>query len=136
MQYKVSRDTKVAAVGINVCTGRKWSAPRELQVIWVRQKVLVGMVATGQSGLDYFPSCQIGKAKGKEQPHLLQGGVSGGVETNYQVRQTFTHRAKMRHLPALCVLGEYPFNISSAAALKPWPMSITAGAMTSCSWQL
>ena len=48
MQYRDSRDPKVAAAGIEVRTGRKWSAARELQVAEarVRQKALVGMVAT------------------------------------------------------------------------------------------
>ena len=68
MQYKYSRDPKVAAAGVEVHTGRKWSAARELQVAEarLRQRVLVGTVATEQAGLGYFPSYQVSKAKGKE----------------------------------------------------------------------
>lgn len=82
MQYRHSRDPKVAAAGIEVRTSRKWSTTRELQVAeeWLRQKVLVGTVAKGRSGLGFFPSCQIGKANGKEQQHLLQEEVCAGVE--------------------------------------------------------
>lgn len=44
MQYRDSRDPKVATVGIEVHTGRKWSAARELQAAEarLRQKALVG----------------------------------------------------------------------------------------------
>lgn len=49
MQYRYSRDPKVAAAGIEVNTGRKWNAARELQVAEarLRQKALVGTVASG-----------------------------------------------------------------------------------------
>lgn len=57
MQYKDSRYHKVAAAGIGVCTGRKWSAAKELQVAeaQLRQKDLIGTMATARSELSYFP---------------------------------------------------------------------------------
>ncbi len=60
--------SQVAAAGIEVHTGRKGSASRELQVAeaCLRHKVIVQKVAKGRSGLGYFPSCQISKATEKE----------------------------------------------------------------------
>lgn len=185
MQYRYSRDPKVAAAGIEVHTGRKWNAARELQVAEarLRQKALVGTVASGRTGLGYFPSFQVSKAKGKERLHLLQEEVRAGAEEEwvsqmvglsqqgawtrwentqqrkitwsdfwqvdfYHIRflvqvvydtlpsPTNTHGAKLKHLSALSVLGEGLFNISSAAAPKPWPMDATAGATIRCSRQL
>lgn len=77
MQYRDSRDPKVAAAGIKVCTGRKWSAARELEVAEarLRQKALVRTVARGRSGLGFFPSIQVETARGKERQHLLQEEV-------------------------------------------------------------
>lgn len=84
MQYRYSKDPKVAAAGIEVRTGRKWKAARELQVAEarLRQKALVGMVASGRAGLGYFPSCQVSKAKAKERLHLLQEEVRAGQRRN------------------------------------------------------
>lgn len=81
MQYRDLRDSKVAAAGIEVDSGRKWSAARELQVVegQLRQRALVGVMATGQSGLGFFPSCQIGRASGKECQHLLQEEVCASI---------------------------------------------------------
>ena len=52
------RDSKVAAGGIEIRTGRKWSAKNEVGNAEerLRQKALVGTVAIGRAGLDYFPS--------------------------------------------------------------------------------
>lgn len=82
MPYRYSRDPKVAAAGTEVRTGRKWNAARELQVAEarLRQKALVRMVASWRAGLGYFPSCQVSKAKGKEQLHLLHEEVRAGAE--------------------------------------------------------
>lgn len=68
MQYRDSRNPKVAAAGIDVCTGRKWSAARKLWVTeeWLKQRALVGMMAAGQSGLGCFPGFQIIKTTGKD----------------------------------------------------------------------
>lgn len=50
LQY---RDQKVSAAGIEVRTGRKWRAEREVEVAesCLRQKELVGTLATGRAGL-------------------------------------------------------------------------------------
>lgn len=45
---------------------------------------------------------------------------------SYQVQQTFTSGAKVRHLPALVVLEEDPWNTSLAAAQKPLEMGAIA----------
>lgn len=81
MQYQDTKDSKVAAAGIEVHSGRKWSAARELQVVEgrLRQRALVGVMAAGQSGLGFFPSCQVGRARGKKCQHLLQEEVRAGI---------------------------------------------------------
>lgn len=58
LQYRESRDPKVASAGIQVRTGRKWSAGKALVVAesWLRQKELVGPIATGCASIGYFPS--------------------------------------------------------------------------------
>lgn len=53
-----------------------------------------------------------------------------------QAQQTSTNGTRVGQLPALCVLEEGSFNISSAAAPKPWPMDVIAGTTTRCSRQL
>ena len=68
MLYWDSKDSKVAAAGIEVRTGRKWSAKKELGNTEerLRQKALVGTVAIDRAGQGYFPSTQIHKAKRKQ----------------------------------------------------------------------
>ncbi len=80
VQY--SRDCKVSSAGIEVRTGRKWKVEKAVEVAesCLRQKALVGTLATGRAGLGYFPKTQVGKAKGKERHHLLQEEVRAGVE--------------------------------------------------------
>ena len=65
--YRDSKDPRVPAASIEVHSGRKWSAEKELEKTeeWLRQKALVGMVVIGCTGLGYFPSTQIHKARGK-----------------------------------------------------------------------
>lgn len=46
----------------------------------LRQKELVGTLATGRAGLGYFPKTQVGKAQGKERHYLLQEEVRTGME--------------------------------------------------------
>ena len=47
--YRDSRDLKVSGAGIEIRTGRKWNAARELKVAEERlqQKAMVGTVASG-----------------------------------------------------------------------------------------
>ena len=82
MLYRDSKDPKVAAAGIEVCTGRKWSAKKEMGNAEERlkQKALVGTVAIGRAGLGYFPSTQIHKATGKQRRNLIQEEVRASVE--------------------------------------------------------
>ena len=82
MQYRDSKDPKVSAAGVEVRTGRKWSATKELQVAEerLRQRALVGTVAKGRAGLGFFPSTRYDKTRGKERHHLLQEEVRAGVE--------------------------------------------------------
>ena len=82
MLYRDSKDLNVAAAGIEVCTGRKWSAKKELGKAEerLRQKALVGTVAIGRPGLGYFPSIQIHKAIGKQWQNLIQEEVHTTVE--------------------------------------------------------
>ena len=82
LQYRESRDPKVAAAGIQVRTGRKWRADKALEVAEsrLRQKALVGLIATGRAGIGYLPATRVDKAKGKERQHLVQEEVRAGVE--------------------------------------------------------
>ena len=52
--YRDSRDLKVSGAGIEIRTGRKWSAARELKVAEKRlqQKAMVGTVASGTRAWD------------------------------------------------------------------------------------
>ncbi|XP_041920594.1 uncharacterized protein LOC121684601 [Alosa sapidissima] len=74
LQYRESRDEKVASAGIQVRTGRKWRAVEALEVAEsrLRQKVLVGSIASGRAGIGYFPSTRVDKAQGKQRQHLIQ----------------------------------------------------------------
>lgn len=82
LQYRDSRDPKVASAGIQVKTGRKWSAGKALEVAEsrLRQKALVGSIATGHAGIGYFPTTRVENPKGKERQHLIQEEVRAGVE--------------------------------------------------------
>lgn len=81
LQYRDSRDCKVSSAGIEVRTGRKWKAEKAVEVeSCLRQKTLVGILATGRADLGYFPKTQVSKARGKERHQLLQEKVLAGVE--------------------------------------------------------
>ena len=56
LQYIESEDPKVAAAGIQIRSGRKWSAKRELQVAEerLRHKAILGSIAKGRAGLGFF----------------------------------------------------------------------------------
>lgn len=55
MPCRESRNPKIATARIEVHTGRKQSAAREMQVAgaWLRQRALSGMVASAHAGLGY-----------------------------------------------------------------------------------
>ena len=82
LQYAESEDPKVAAAGIQIRSGRKWSAKRELQVAEerLRHKAILGSIAIGRAGLGFFPSTHTNSAKGKERCQLIQEEVREGVE--------------------------------------------------------
>ncbi len=82
LQYRESRDPKVASAGIQVRTGRKWKADKALEVAEsrLRQKALLGLIATGRAGIGYHPATRVDKARGKERQHLVQEEVRAGVE--------------------------------------------------------
>ncbi|XP_062272394.1 LOW QUALITY PROTEIN: uncharacterized protein LOC133978067 [Scomber scombrus] len=82
LQYRDSRDCKVSTAGIEVRTGRKWRADKAVEVAEsrLRQKALVGTLASGRAGLGYFPKTQVSKTHGKERHHLFQEEVRVGVE--------------------------------------------------------
>ena len=82
LQYTESEDPNVAAAGIQIRSGRKWSAKRELQVVEerLRHKAILGSIAKGRAGLGVFPSTHTNSAKGKERCQLIQEEVREGVE--------------------------------------------------------
>ena len=82
LQYAESEDPKVAAAGIQIRSGRKWSAKRELQVAEerLRHKAILGLIAKGRAGLGFFPSTHTNSTKGKERRQLIQEEVCEGLE--------------------------------------------------------
>ena len=86
--YRDSRDLKVSGAGIEICTGRKWSAARELKVAEERlqQKAMVGTVASGTRGLGYYLSPRIDNTRGKESRALLQKEVREGIEESRRAK--------------------------------------------------
>ena len=82
LQYTESEDPKVAAAGIQIRSGRKWSARRELQVAEerLRHTDILGSIAKGRAGLVFFPSTHTISAKVKERRHLILEEVREGVE--------------------------------------------------------
>ncbi|XP_061733213.1 uncharacterized protein LOC133536595 [Nerophis ophidion] len=82
LQYRESSDPKVAQAGIEVRTGRKWRAVEAVDVAEarLRQKVLVGIVAQGRSGLGSRRTPRYDKAQGKEKRSLILEEVRAGVE--------------------------------------------------------
>lgn len=99
LQYRDSRDQKLSAAGIEVRTERKWRAEREVEVAksHLRQKELVGTLATGTAGLGLFPKTQVGKARGKERHQLIQEDVRAGVEEK-RVSTTVGAQAKWKNI--------------------------------------
>ncbi|XP_061878077.1 uncharacterized protein LOC133630482 [Entelurus aequoreus] len=82
LQYRESSDPKVAQAGIEVRTGRKWRAAEAVDVAEarLRQRVLVGTVAQGRSGLGSRRTPRYDKAQGKEKRSLILEEVRAGVE--------------------------------------------------------
>ena len=85
LQYAESEDPKVAAAEIQIRSGRKWSAKRELQVAEerLRHKAILGSIAKGSAGLGLFPSTHTNSAKGKKRCQLIQEEVCEGIEVRY-----------------------------------------------------
>ena len=81
LQYARSEDPKVAAAGIQIRSGRKWSAKRELQVAEesLRHKDILGSISKGRAGLGFSPATHTNSAKSKERRQLIQE-VREGVE--------------------------------------------------------
>ena len=54
--YKLSKEEKVARAGIEIYSGRKWEAFRELQLAEerLREKAILGTVAKVRVGLGFF----------------------------------------------------------------------------------
>ena len=87
LQYTESEDPKVAAAGIQIRSGRKWSARRELQVAEerLRHKDILGSIAKGRARLGFFPSTHTISVKGKERRHLILEEVREGVTAKWSV---------------------------------------------------
>ncbi|XP_061896514.1 uncharacterized protein LOC133645675 [Entelurus aequoreus] len=81
VQYRDSRDPKVAKAGIQVRTGRKWRAEEAVQEAdaRLRHRSLVGAVTRGRAGLGFFPTPQL-NTRGKEGRRLVQDEVRAAVE--------------------------------------------------------
>lgn len=72
----------MSAAGTEVRTGRTWRAERAVEVAesCLRQKELVGTLATGRADLSLFPKTRVGKARGKERHRLIQAEVRACVK--------------------------------------------------------
>ena len=78
--YKLSKDEKVARADIEVCSGRKWKASRELEVTEERlcEKAILGTVAKGHAGLGFFPTNRMDKSSYKSKRWLIRDEVHKG----------------------------------------------------------
>ena len=82
LAYRDSRDTREAAAGIVVQTGRKFKAQEGLELAEsrLRHKALVGTVAIGRAGMGAIPQPRYDRAQGKERRDLVLEEVRAGVE--------------------------------------------------------
>ena len=82
LQYTDSKDPKNSVAGIEICTGRKWSATQELWMAEakLRHKAVVGAVVKGRAGIGRPPSLQYNKAQGKEMSQLVEEEVRATVD--------------------------------------------------------
>ncbi|XP_028310814.1 uncharacterized protein LOC114468234 [Gouania willdenowi] len=87
VQYRDSRDPKVAKAGIKVRTGRKWRAENAVQEAEarLRQRSLVGVVTRSRAGLGSFPTPQT-NTSGKEGRRLFQEEVRAAVEESRTIK--------------------------------------------------
>ena len=87
VQYRDSRDPKVAKAGIQVRTGRKWMAEVADQEVEarMRQRSMVGVVTRGRAGIGSFPTPQMNSC-GKEGCRLVQEEVRAAVEETRMVK--------------------------------------------------
>nr|AAN12398.1 polyprotein [Tetraodon nigroviridis] len=82
LQYRESKDPKVALAGIEVRTGRRWRAQEAVDQAESRlhHKELVGAVATGRAGLGTTPTTHLSRLKGKERRDQVQLEVRASIE--------------------------------------------------------
>ncbi|XP_075313231.1 uncharacterized protein LOC142373743 [Odontesthes bonariensis] len=82
LQYRESKDPKVAQAAIEVRTGRKWRAQEAVNQAEARlfHKELVGSVAIGRAGLGTIPITHLSRLRGKERRDRVQLEVRAGVE--------------------------------------------------------
>ena len=89
LMYRDSRDPKVAQAGVEVKTGRKWSAQVAVADAEsrLRHRDLVGVVAHGRAGLGMFPTPpRHREAQGKEKRRQIQECVRTAVEDGRKSR--------------------------------------------------
>ena len=81
-QFMFSKDPKVTGAEVEVYTGGKWKAAKEVKVAEerLREKEILGAVATGRAGLGFFPTIRVDKALGKERHQLLQSEIHRSEE--------------------------------------------------------
>ena len=88
MTLKDSKDEKVRAAGVEVKTGRKWSASKAVTEAEsrLRHKDIVGTVAEGIQGLGTSKSCYWNKANAQERRNLVQREIKCSEEKNRQTK--------------------------------------------------
>ena len=82
IQFMFSKDPRVTRAGVEVYTGKKWKAAKEVKIAEerLREKEILGAVATGRAGLGFFPTVRIDKALGRERHKLLQSEIHRSEE--------------------------------------------------------
>ncbi|XP_063435804.1 uncharacterized protein LOC134716731 [Mytilus trossulus] len=88
MTLKESKDDKVRTAGVQVRTGRQWSASKAVSEAEsrLRHKDIIGTVAVGRQGLGTSKSCYWKNANTKERRSLVQREVKSREEENRQAK--------------------------------------------------
>ena len=88
IEFKFSKDPKTSGSGIEVYTGKKRKATKELKIAEerLREKEILGVVVTGRVGLGIFLTFRVNKAAGKGKHRFLQGEIRKDKEENKMVK--------------------------------------------------
>ena len=144
MMLRYSRDSKVNDAGVEVKTGRKWTAADAVRNAEsrLRHRDLVGLLARGKLGIGNIPYTSWQKASVKERRHLVQEELRKEIEESRQARAvgmrsqgawTRWEQVKPRYLPWNKMWkssgGRISFLLKSVYDVLPTPTNL-------CTWGL